>query len=267
MTVNRTQVRVKAFCVGQAKSGTASLVGLLSTNYRAAHEPERPELLDMILRESRGELSAGDFRKFLLERDARLNLEYDVSWVNQFVIGHLLDVFPAARFIVLVRDSYTWLQSAIGHLVSRELPSEIVNFLPWWINPERYPHSRQDRALAERGLYSIAAYLHAWNDHVNRCTPQIPEDRRIILRTHELARSHPRLADFLEIPLDTLDAGSGHQNRSTWQAGIESLVDPGYIDTMVQSICADNMNRYFPEVRNAQDVPGLWEAVPRETAT
>ena len=267
MTVNRTQVRVKAFCVGQAKSGTVSLVGLLSRNYRAAHEPERPELLDMILRESRGELSAGDFRKFLLERDARLNLEYDVSWVNQFVIGHLLDVFPAARFIVLVRDSYTWLQSAIGHLVSRELPSEIVNILPWWIKPEHYPHSVHDRALAERGLYSIAAYLHAWNDHINRCTPQIPEDGRLILRTHELARSHPRLADFLEIPLDTLDAGSGHQNRSTWADRIESLVDPAYVDDMVQSICGDNMARYFPEVRSAQDVPGLWEAVPRETAT
>ena len=267
MDGKRNPVRIKAFCVGQAKSGTASLVGLLSTNYRAAHEPERPELLDMILRESRGELSAGDFRKVLLERDVRLNLEYDVSWVNQFVIGHLLDVFPAARFIVLVRDSYTWLQSAIGHLVSRELPSEIVNFLPWWINPESYPHSRQDRALAERGLYSIAAYLHAWNDHVNRCTPQIPEDRRLVLRTHELARSHARLADFLKIPLDTLDAGSGHQNRSTWADRIESLVNPAYVDDMVQSICADNMARYFPEVRSAQDVPGLWEAEPREPAT
>ena len=267
MTANRKPVRIKAFCVGQAKSGTASLVGLLSTNYRAAHEPERPELLDMILRESRGELSAWDFRKFLLERDVRLNLEYDVSWTNQFVIDHLMDVFPASKFIILIRDSYSWLQSAIGHVISRELPSEIVNFLPWWINPERYPHSRQDRALAERGLYSIAAYLHAWNDHVNRCTPQIPENRRLILRTHELARSHRRLADFLEIPLDTLDARSGHQNRSTWQDGIESLVDPGYIDTMVQSICADNMNRYFPEIGSAHDVSTLWEAVPRQQAT
>ena len=267
MMVNRKPVRVKAFCVGQAKSGTASLVGLLSANYRAAHEPERPELLSMILRESRGELSAEAFRRFLLERDVRLNLEYDVSWVNQFVIGHLLNVFPASRFIVLIRDSYSWLQSAIGHVISRELPSEIVNFLPWSIKPERYPHSRQDRALAERGLYSIAAYLHAWNDHINRCTPQISEDRRLMLRTHELARSHRRLADFLEIPLDTLDAGKGHQNSSTWQDGIESLVDPGYIDTMVQSICADNLALHFPEIRSAQDVSRLWEAVPREPAT
>lgn len=50
---------VKAFCVGQAKSGTASLYGLLATKYGAAHEPERAQILDMILRESRGEVDTG----------------------------------------------------------------------------------------------------------------------------------------------------------------------------------------------------------------
>ena len=264
MTDNPTRVRVKAFCVGQAKSGTASLVGLLSTRYRAAHEPERPELLEMIIRESRGEVSASAFRKFLRERDSRLDLEYDVSWVNQFIIDHLLHLFPAARFIILIRDSYTWLQSAIGHLISREMPSEILDFLPWWIKPERYPHSRHDRALAKRGLYSIPAYLHAWNDHVDRCTGPIPEERRIVIRTHELALSHRRLADFLEIPADSLDVEKGHQNRSTWQDRLESLVSPDYIEEMVRAICADNMARYFPEVKCAQDVSRLWKADPRE---
>ena len=220
----------------------------------------------MILRECRDELSADAFREFLLERDTRLNLEYDVSWVNQFVIGHLLYLFPDARYIILIRDSYTWLQSAIGHLISREMPSEILNFLPWWIKPERYPHSRHDRALAERGLYSVAAYLHAWNEHVDRCTRSIPADRRLVLRTHELARSHGRLADFLQIPEDSLDAGNGHQNRSTWPDRIESLVDPSYIDEMVQSICADNLALHFPEIRSAQGASRLWEAA-REPAS
>lgn len=265
MTVNRKPVQVKAFCVGQAKSGTASLVGLLSANYRAAHEPERPELLDMIVRESNGEVTAEEFREFLLERDARLNLEYDVSWANQFIIGHLLDVFPASKFIVLIRDCYSWLQSAIGHLISCEMPSEILDFLPWWIKPERHPHSRHDRTLAERGLYSVSGYLHAWNGHVDRCQ-SIPADRRLVIRTHELSRSHRRMADFLQITVDTLDAGSAYENRSTWHERIESLVDPAYIDESVQAICADNMARYFPEVRSAQDVPALWEAVPREPA-
>jgi hypothetical protein len=52
----RLDPMVKAFCVGRAKSGTGSLYGLLATSYRASHEPEREKTLEMILRESRGEV-------------------------------------------------------------------------------------------------------------------------------------------------------------------------------------------------------------------
>lgn len=267
MIDNRQSVRVKAFCVGQAKSGTASLVGLLSANYRAAHEPEREEILSMILRESRGELSTAAFQEYLLQRDARLNLEYDVAWANQFIIDHLLHLFPASKFIILIRDSYTWLQSVTGHLISRDVPSDVLAFLKWWFKPERYPHSRYDRGLAEQGLFSIAAYLQAWNQHIDECTQSIPAYRRLVLRTHELARTHRRLADFLRIPGDSLDVDRGYQNRSTWSDRIESFVDPAYIDDMIQSICADNMALHFPELTSAQDVSKLWKAVPGELLT
>ena len=125
---NRRTPRVKAFCVGQAKSGTASIVGLLSANYRAAHEPERAATLDLILRHAHGELSATGIREHLHERDARLDLEYDVAWANQFLIPHLLAVFPAAKFIVLMRDCYTWLQADLdrAQVYSEEEIDEFV---------------------------------------------------------------------------------------------------------------------------------------------
>ena len=127
MVSYRRTPRVKAFCVGQAKSGTASLVGLLSANYRAAqHEPERAATLDLILRHAHGELSDTAIREHLRERDARLDLEYDVAWANQFLTRHLLGVFPAAKFIVLIRDCYTWLQSIMGHLAVRDVPDDVV---------------------------------------------------------------------------------------------------------------------------------------------
>ena len=158
MSVRKPATRVSAFCVGQAKSGTASLCGMLSTSHRAAHEAEREALLEMILRESRHEVTAPDFREFLLERDARLDLEYDISWANQFAIGYLLAVFPAAKFIVLIRDCSSWLESLIGHLVSRDVPPDVRAFLRWWFQPARYPHSpsgscpRSAGALLDRGI-------------------------------------------------------------------------------------------------------------------
>ena len=68
---------MKAFGVGQAKAGTASIVGLLAANHRVAHEPERAATLDLILRHTHGELSDTAIREHLRERDARLDLEYD----------------------------------------------------------------------------------------------------------------------------------------------------------------------------------------------
>ena len=255
--------RVKAFCVGQAKSGTASIAGLLSGNYRVAHEPERAATLDLILRHARGELSDTAVREGLRERDARLDLEYDVAWANQFLIRHLLPVFPAARFIVLIRDCYTWLKSITDHLTLRDVPSDVSEFMRWWFKPDRYPHGAADRVLEERGLFSVSAYLHAWNRHVDSCLKSIPAERRLVLRTHELGASHRRLAGFLGIPVTSLDVAHGHRNRGAPMERLASLVAPGYIDEMVQSICGTNMTRHFPEVGSSSDVPGLWAETSR----
>lgn len=243
---DRPTSRVRAFCVGQAKSGTASIAGLLSANYRVAHEPERAATLDLILRHARGELSDTAVRERLRVRDARLDLEYDVAWANQFLIRHLVDVFPAARFIVLIRDCHSWLQSITDHLTLRDVPSDVTEFLKWWFKPDRYPHGPADRVLADRGLFSVSAYLHAWNRHVDSCIRSIPPERLLVLRTNELGASHRRLASFLGIPVSSLDVAQGHSNRGTPMEPIASVVAPGYIDEMVHSICGVNMARYFP---------------------
>ena len=261
---NLSAPTIKAFCVGQAKSGTASLAALLAANHRAAHECEGVRLLDMILRESRSSISEQAFRTYLLERDKRVNLEYDIAFANQFIISHLLTVFPDARFIILARDPYTWLQSICGHLASRVIPPDVRAFLDWWFRPDLYPHTRHDRALQGLGIYSIAAHLNAWNRHLNVCTRLIPQSRRLILRTHELGRSHQQLADFLQISVESFDTRYGHTNRGTWSDRIESLVDRSYLVEMVNSITCDNMACHFPDVGNIDDAYKLWEPLADE---
>ena len=49
---------------------------------------------DLILHHAHGEISDAAIREHLRERDARLDLEYDVAWANQFLLRHLLAVFP-----------------------------------------------------------------------------------------------------------------------------------------------------------------------------
>lgn len=212
----------------------------------------------MILQEARGAITGNAFRAYLLERDRRMNLEYDIAWANQFLINHLLAVFPDAKFIVLIRDCYTWLQSIVGHLVSREIPIDVRDILDWWFKPERYPHTRHDRTLKEHGLYSVGAFLNAWNRHINSCTELIPPDRRLILRTHELNQSHQRLAEFLQIPVEGLDARNGHINRGTASIRIQSMIEGEYLNEMVGSVCGETMAHYFPEVAGVDDIYRLW---------
>jgi len=247
----------RAFCVGQAKSGTASLCGLLSGAYRAAHEPERAEILGVILREARGEMAADDVRAWLVGRDQRLALEYDIGWANQFLIAHLPDVFPEARFVVLIRDPYTWLGSVAGHLLSRDIPLEVRAFLDWWFRPHEHPPGPGDEKLVGAGLYSVDAFLAAWNRHLDTCRAALPAARTLALRTHELRRSRTRLAEFLAIPADTLSVERGHLNQRTWTGSLEDLVSLEHLESSVARRCAENLRRYFPEIRGLKDAMAL----------
>lgn len=251
----------RAFCVGQAKAGTTSVHGLLATGYRAAHEPERGELLRMVLREADGDVTRADFASFLRARQERLGVEFDIAWQNQFVIGHLVEVFPGSRFIVLFREPRSWLASVVGHLLTRELPPVIHDFLDWWFRPEDYPHTEHDAGLRDHGLYSARAFLAAWRRHVRSCVDEIPAPRRLILRTHEIPGAHRALADFLDIPVDTLDVSRNHLNRNSWDGVLDDLVDPAWVREVVTTECEPERTRYFPEHRTLGEAPSARHVV------
>ncbi len=246
------------FCVGQAKSGTTSLYGLLASTYRTAHEPERAHTLGMILKQAQGEIDEATFRAYLRRRDQRLNLEYDIAWANQFIIDHLLAVFPDAKFIVLIRDPYTWIESMIGHFMSRQIPPDVWSFMDWWFQLERYPHTSFDSALAAQGIYAIAALLNAWNQHAKMCRQLIPPERCLVLRTRELNDSHQTIADFLNIPVSTLNIRQKHLNQRTWTGQLNSFISLDYLNEAVASICSES-SHYFPEISSAADADRLWQ--------
>jgi len=249
---------VKAICVGQAKSGTATLWGMLRTHHAAAHEPERPQLLDAILRASRGELTQTQLRDMLVDRDRRLRLDYDIGWQNQFVIDASMAAFPDAKFIVLVRDPYSWVGSIVGHLLSREIPPEVRDFFDLWFRPDLHPPIPADQPLIDRGLYPVAGFLHAWKRHVTTCAEQVPEPRRLVIRTHELDRETQRLADFLDIPIASIDTTSGRLNTNTWSGNPTDLIDPNHLHETIQRDCPQQLARHFPEVSTPDEAAALW---------
>jgi len=253
-----SQRRLHAYCVGQAKSGTASLWGACRTNLKAAHEPERSEVLAKALRIADGSVSGNEIADWLQERDERLRLDVDVSWCNYFLLEQLVAVFPSARFIVLVRDCYTWMESIIGHMLTREIPPDAREFMEFWFRTSDHPHGDGEQRLKEAGLFSLTAHLETWNEHITKCVAMIPTNRLFVVRTHELAACLPALAKFLGVPMSKLDSEQCHLNRGTWQGRIQEYVDVGLVEEMVVRTCSDSMGRYFPEVSRINDAYSLW---------
>ena len=99
--------RFHAYGVGMAKSGTHSLAAVFQ-NYRAMHEPQHEQMLHAILAADQGSFSADERIEFLTGRDRKLQLEIDVSQLNYFFLPELVALFPAAMFILTMRDCDPW---------------------------------------------------------------------------------------------------------------------------------------------------------------
>ena len=226
---------------------------MLETEFRAAHEPDRPELLDAVVAFDEGHLTAREFDGYLLERDTRLQLEFDSSWANYFIMDRLSTLFPEARFIQLIRDCYTWLESIINHLIVRTIPEDVQSILDWWFEPSKYPYTESDHGLQEAGVYSLDCFVTRWSIHAEGPAKAIPPDRLITIRTPEIRSSARRLADFLNVSIDQIDTTKSHRNVGEKVRPLLSLVEKDYLDDTVARICKDSMNKYFPEIQGVSD--------------
>ena len=226
---------------------------MLETEFRAAHEPDRPELLDAVVAFDEGHLTAREFDGYLLERDTRLQLEFDSSWANYFIMDRLSTLFPEARFIQLIRDCYTWLESIINHLIVRTIPEDVQSILDWWFEPWKYPYTESDHGLQEAGVYSLDCFVTRWSIHAEGPAKAIPPDRLITIRTPEIRSSVRRLADFLNVSIDQIDTTKSHRNVGEKVQPLLSLVEKDYLDDTVARICKDTMNKYFPEIQGVSD--------------
>jgi len=250
---------VQAFGLGQAKSGTASLVGLLARDHRAEHEPEREAVLHAATVLAAGTATVAAVADWLRERDRRLRLRFDISFANQFLLEPLLRAFPAATFVVQVRDPYTWLESVVCNLLHRPLPPEVRAFLPIWFRPEQYEFTRHDRGLQRRGLYPLAAFAAAWSRHLDACLALAPF-RRLVLRTHELDGSLAAVATFLRLPVASLDAASGRLNPRAAPFAIESVVPRQHLEDTVAACCGAHRDALFPGIGDLDRARALWTA-------
>jgi len=114
------QLRFKAYCIGMDKTGTVSMTIMFNDKgFRTMHEPENRFLINKILAFYNGKMKKDKLVAYIKQRDRRLSLEMEASHLNIYLLEILVNEFSNAKFILTMRDCYSWLDSQINHVISK----------------------------------------------------------------------------------------------------------------------------------------------------
>jgi len=231
-TVRRTQV----FCVGTAKSGTHSIASMFSRNVRTGHEKEALESIDAFFRWHEGRMTEREYRDWLVARDGEMALEIDSSWFHGLIVDLLASEFPNARFVLTIRDCYSWLNSEFKRVL--HTPSqqpERVKMRAFVYNGSAATYAPEEQVLKEIGLYPVDNYLVRWAAHNEKVLAVV-------------------LADFAGLPRGTVQLEQAHAYRNPVQREIIRELDAEFLERKVERYCRPLMGRFFPEIGTLGDV-------------
>lgn len=165
--------------------------------------------------------------------------------------------FPQAKFILTIRNCYSWLESFLNYTLSRRLPLYWQKFGEFRYGSDSFDYAPEEKILADHQMRPLAQLLSRWATHQRQVLKRVPSDRLLIIRTHELDRSIPRLAEFLNIAPKTLDAHQAHLYKTAQQRDLLRQIDHDFLAAKVAEYCGDLMQTYFPEVHSLADARRL----------
>lgn len=239
--------RCQVFAVGSPKTGTHSLAALFARHYRSVHEPEAEAHVALLERRRAGRASDDEVKRWLSECDHRLWLEMDAAHINGEFARELCELFPAARFVLTMREPVAWVDSAMNqHLGRRPKPHWVLlRELMYGPRPENFPP--EERLLQQQGVYPLDRYLAAWARRYRDVTASVPRERLLILRTDELMTRLPELADFCGVSRQHLAASSAHQFPARNQFGLIGQLAADYVRERVRNHAGDLVSALFPD--------------------
>jgi hypothetical protein len=217
----------------------------------------------MILDASSGAASRSQLAEFVRSRDSQLRLELECSHPVFHLLNVLLGEFDEAKFILTIRDCYSWLDSQLNNELSYIEGKHWHNFGEFKYRGESVQHAKEEQILAQFGLYTLDGYLSAWASHNNKVLTTVPRDRLLVVTTQAIARDIPRLADFLGVPRNHLQSARAHSFKGMRKFGLLSKLDERYLEEKVNKYCRTLMDTYFPDVENFR----AWESARRSSST
>jgi hypothetical protein len=207
--------RLHVYGVGTGKSGTTTLARMFG-EYRAAHEVDPARMVPISTAVIDGDLAL-DSRRVRFElrrRRARFHLEVDSAPFLNPLTESLAALFPDARFVLTLRDCFSWLDSTVEW--ERLIPTQDVPlFAPMRTALYRqYPNdfALEEAPLRDAGLRPVANYLRVWAKRNTAVLRGVPAARLLVVRTEDLSGSAESLARFAGVPVRTVHAAHANAN-------------------------------------------------------
>lgn len=243
--------RTRMFCVGTAKSGTHSIAALFDNPVRSRHEVENSELLKKILALSAGNLSNGDLGSYIRQRNRRLTLDVDSSQLNFFLLEAILEQFRTARFLLTIRDPYSWLNSFVNDSLRRQTTENWMRLRELRFRANLFTHSPAEQILKQLGLYTLDGYLSYWAMHNDKVLSLVPTDRLLVVRTDEITGRAYEIADFAGLSRSYVRPERSYEFKNPIEFGVLKKIDRSYLENKIISHCRPLMLRFFPEIQLA----------------
>ena len=256
-TAIRPLVRPRRFdvcCCGLSKSGTHSMAGLFE-NYRSAHHPDGDVRLPLATAYLKGEVDDDAARRVLRRRDRHLWLEMESSALAGILIAPLAAACPRKKFILTLRDVFSWCDSWIDHNINMPAKSDS----PWLaldrvrLRVDALPATRFDAPLLERGFPPLACFFQLWANHNTRVLETLPASRLLTLQTGQIPARMPEIARWAGVPVETLRAERNWIFVAPKKNRVLSTLDPSYVRETAERFCGALMRAHFPGVTWERD--------------
>lgn len=196
----------------------------------------------------KGEVDADEARAILRTRDRRMWLEMESSSLAGILIRPLLAACPDKKFILTMRDPFSWCDSWLDHNINSP-PSDSS---PWALldnvrlRVEEIPASKYDAPLIALGLRPLAAYFRLWQSHNTEVLEAVPKERLLIVKTQEIIETIPKMAEWLGVPADSLKVDKAWLFAAPKKHRTLSRLDPVYVRETADAICGTLLRQYFP---------------------
>lgn len=246
--------RLTVFGAGPPKSGTHSIEGIFKRHYRAAHEPRRPRVIEIILAHEYGWIDRDTRRTMFLDLVRRMDLDVIASHHMVHFIDLIRDDLPHAKVVLTVRNCYAWLDSIFNHELNRITGMRLSSLRDMRYGAARFEHAREEQVLRELGLYTLDGYLSYWAWHLQEVIRQMPRDRLLVMRTDDIQTRLDDLAAFTGVPIDTLSEDRSHEYKARRRHHVLERIDRRFLEAKVARHAGDLMAQFFPALGSLDDV-------------